>query len=73
MGKILVVDDVQEVRSLCAEIIQSIGLESATAAQPSEANCNAWDGRPPAHQIYQRAISQDRCNFDDRLQHALLL
>jgi PAS domain S-box-containing protein len=37
MGKILVVDDVQEVRSLCAEIIQSIGLESATAAQPSEA------------------------------------
>ncbi len=36
-GKILVVDDVQEVRSLCAEIIQSIGLESATAAQPSEA------------------------------------
>jgi len=37
MGKILVVDDVTEVRSLCAEIIQSIGLESATAAQPSEA------------------------------------
>jgi PAS domain S-box-containing protein len=37
MGKILVVDDVKEVRSLCAEIIQSIGLESATAAQPSEA------------------------------------
>jgi PAS domain S-box-containing protein len=36
-GKILVVDDVQEVRSLCAEIIQSIGLKSATAAQPSEA------------------------------------
>ena len=37
VGKILVVDDVQEVRSLCAEIIQSIGLKSATAAQPSEA------------------------------------
>ena len=37
MGKILVVDDVNEVRSLCAEIIQSIGLKSATAAQPSEA------------------------------------
>jgi CheY-like chemotaxis protein len=36
-GKILVVDDVLEVRSLCAEIIQSIGLKSATAAQPSEA------------------------------------
>ena len=37
MGKILVVDDVQEVRNLCAEIIQSIGLKSATAAHPSEA------------------------------------
>jgi PAS domain S-box-containing protein len=37
MGKILVVDDVNEVRSLCAEIIQSIGLKSATASQPSEA------------------------------------
>jgi len=36
-GKILVVDDVEEVRSLCAEIIQNIGLESATASQPSEA------------------------------------
>ncbi len=35
--KILVVDDVEEVRSLCAEIIQNIGLESATASQPSEA------------------------------------
>ena len=37
MDKILVVDDVKEVRSLCAEIIQSIGLQSAVAAQPSEA------------------------------------
>ena len=37
VGKILVVDDVNEVRSLCAEIIQSIGLKSATASQPSEA------------------------------------
>ncbi|MGB6278851.1 MAG: PAS domain S-box protein [Syntrophobacteria bacterium] len=36
-GKILVVDDVDEVRSLCAEIIQNIGLESATASKPSEA------------------------------------
>ena len=36
-GKILVVDDVDEVRSLCAEIIQHIGLESATASKPSEA------------------------------------
>lgn len=37
VGKILVVDDVDEVRSLCAEIIQNIGLESATASKPSEA------------------------------------
>jgi DNA-binding NtrC family response regulator len=36
-AKILVVDDVEEVRSLCAEIIQSIGLEAASASQPSEA------------------------------------
>ena len=36
-GKILVVDDVDEVRSLCADIIQNIGLESATASKPSEA------------------------------------
>lgn len=36
-GKILVVDDVDEVRSLCADIIQKIGLESATASKPSEA------------------------------------
>ncbi|MGD8687441.1 MAG: PAS domain S-box protein, partial [Syntrophobacterales bacterium] len=36
-GKILVVDDVDEVRSLCAEIIQNIGLEVATASKPSEA------------------------------------
>jgi CheY-like chemotaxis protein len=36
-GKILVVDDVDEVRSLCADIIQHIGLEAATASKPSEA------------------------------------
>ena len=36
-GKILVVDDVDEVRSLCADIIENIGLESATASKPSEA------------------------------------
>jgi PAS domain S-box-containing protein len=36
-GKILVVDDVDEVRSLCAEIIQNIGLEVATTSKPSEA------------------------------------
>ena len=36
-GKILVVDDVDEVRSLCADIIQHIGLVSATASKPSEA------------------------------------
>ncbi len=36
-GKILVVDDVAEVRGLCAQIIQNIGLEAATASKPSEA------------------------------------
>ena len=35
--KILVVDDVDEVRSLCAELIRNIGLEAATASDPSEA------------------------------------
>ncbi len=36
-GRILVVDDVEEVRTLCAQLIVNIGLESATAADPSEA------------------------------------
>jgi PAS domain S-box-containing protein len=36
-GRILVVDDVEEVRTLCAQLIVNIGLESATASDPSEA------------------------------------
>lgn len=36
-AKILVVDDVEEVRSLCAQLIINIGLGSAVASDPSEA------------------------------------
>jgi PAS domain S-box-containing protein len=36
-GTILVVDDVDEVRTLCAHLIDNIGLESATASDPAEA------------------------------------
>ncbi|UCE82616.1 MAG: PAS domain S-box protein [Deltaproteobacteria bacterium] len=36
-GRILVVDDVEEVRGLCAQIIRNVGLEAATASEPAEA------------------------------------
>ena len=36
-AKILVVDDVEEVRSLCAQLIINIGLEPVTASDPAAA------------------------------------